>query len=182
MKEYLQRSTASLDGVFEKLNLFWNAQHDRISDTTARQADVPRHTHRKSLFQGVIGFVHGYALQLVLAEESKLPQDNIAPAPAPESKDRNGCTACTCPIAVSMGLPCQHKVYDHERRVSGTLLLVRDFHHHWLLKRARQEPAEVERPAVPASSMMLEPTRLHGRKTKRCSRGGFERADKLNQT
>jgi hypothetical protein len=98
LKRYLQRSTASFDGVYQKLCLFWEAQHHNLLDTVARQANTPRHDHNIPLFAGVVRFVHGFALEKALREVGKLPR-NASPT--------NG---CDCTVTQSRGIPCYYKI------------------------------------------------------------------------
>ena len=155
LKQYLQRSTASLDGVFEKLQDFWVAQHSRLLDTVAQQANSPRHAHQIPLFQAVLNFVHGFALQKVLVEVAKLPRSG---------PPQNECGPQGCTIQRCFGLPCQHKIYQRNQ-LYGTLIMS-DFHPHWLIQRTATQPS------LEPNSLVLEPNRLQGRGR---PRGAFRR-------
>jgi hypothetical protein len=158
LKKYLQRSTASLDGVFEKLQEFWIAQHDRLQDTVAQQANAPRHAHQVPLFQAVLQFVHGFALSKVLVEVAKLPKEGLLQSKCPPE----GCIIQRC-----FGLPCQHKIY-HRKQSHGTLF-VSDFHPYWLIQRVAVQPTQAP------NSLILEPDRLQGRGRPRGALGGASR-------
>jgi hypothetical protein len=148
LKRYLRRSTAGLDGVFTKLQHFWTNQHAKIRDLTAQQFHSLRYNHRIPLFYGVINYVHGFALNKILTEASKLPANNTPPP-----------YSCSCTITQSHGLPCFHKIW--ERQQNGGTLLLEDIHAHWLVHKPAQN-GFVQFSPLP-DSLILEPLRIKGK-------------------
>ena len=121
LKAYLQRGHGDLRGVFNKLKLFWTAQHATIQSTVAQQQLRPKHSVNIPLFAAVLKQVHGYALQKILEEHTKLP----ARGPPPSS--------CTCSIQQSIGLPCYHTIW--QRKLSSGVIHLEDIHPHWYFSR-----------------------------------------------
>lgn len=161
LKRYLQRSTASLDGVYQKLCLFWEAQHHNLLNTLARQANSPRHTHNIPLFAGVISFVYSTALEKVLLEVAKLPRSG-------PPRDN-----CSCTITQSFGLPCYHTIW--ERKQEPGTVLVRDFHQHWLIARPTNKDDNIARPPNPNAEILEPEIIIQGRGRPRGALGGASR-------
>jgi hypothetical protein len=117
LKSYLQRGHGDLRGVFVRLELFWKAQLDSIITIVGQQKLRPKSHTNIPLFAALISQVHGFALEIILVENRKLP----ATGPPPSS--------CTCTIQQSHGLPCYHIVWN--RKSSGGAILLSDIHPHW---------------------------------------------------
>jgi len=118
LKSYLQRGSSDLRTVFERLQLFWDAQHSSFVSTTAQQKLRPRHTINIPLFTAVLQHVHSFALERILQEQAKLP----AYRPLPEAD------VCFCTIQYSHSLLCYHTIRelkDHSR-----VILLEDIHRH----------------------------------------------------
>jgi hypothetical protein len=71
IKAYLQRGHSDLGRVFDKLKLFWTAQHADIQSTIAQQQNAPKHSLNIPLFAALLKQVHGCALQRILEEPQK---------------------------------------------------------------------------------------------------------------
>lgn len=150
LKTYLQRSTAGLDGVYQKLQLFWTTQYDRIRDITAAQLDKPRHHQNIPLFQGVIRFVSSFALDKILKEAGKI------------SATEELTSFCNCTITQSLGLPCLHKIV--KRKQSHGTLFLEDIHPHWLVRRPNGDNDACE--------LVLSPSKIKGKGRPKGALGG----------
>jgi hypothetical protein len=104
LKGYLQRGHGDLRGVFNRLKLFWEAQHSTIESTVAQQQLRPRHSVNIPLFAAILQYVHAYSLQLILKEKAKLPAQGRAPI-----------SYCNCSIQESMGLATIRSGNDSKR-------------------------------------------------------------------
>jgi hypothetical protein len=93
VKAYLQHRYGDLGRVFGKLKLFWTDQHATIQSTVAEQQFRPKHSVNVPLVAAILKQVHGYVLQRILVEYTKLPARE-GPPPA----------SCTCSIRQSIGL------------------------------------------------------------------------------
>jgi hypothetical protein len=147
IKGYLQRGHGDLRDVFNRLKVFWKAQHSNIKSTVAQQQLRPKHSVNIPLFTAVLQHVHAYALQKILLEQAKLPARG-----GPES-------SCTCSIKESMGLPCYHTVYQRQQE-SGVIRL-EDIHPHWYV--IRPEPGTHSRPTILHPLPVLNPLPVQGR-------------------
>ncbi|RFU27819.1 hypothetical protein B7463_g8517, partial [Scytalidium lignicola] len=133
IKSWLQQSTRDLNGVFDRLELFWSAQQRGITEAVAQDQLRPKHNVNLPRFAELIGQIHGYALQKLHFEVSKLPKHG-----APTS-------ICNCTIQKSMGLPCYHTIW--ERIKDGGSVRIQDIHLHWLYYRSpeiTQEPPLIQ--------------------------------------
>jgi hypothetical protein len=157
LKAYLQRGHGDLRGVFNKLKLFWAAQHATIQSTLAQQQLRPKHSTNIPLFAAVLKHVHGYALQKVLQEHAKLPAKG---PPSPE---------CQCLIQQSIGLPCYHKIW--QRKVESGVIQLEDIHPHWYF--SRPEPSTY--PWISHPLPVLNPLPIQGRGRPRGALGGVAR-------
>jgi hypothetical protein len=148
LKGYLQRGHSDLRGVFNKLKLFWEAQHSTIESTIAQQQFRPKHSVNIPLFSAILQHIHAYALQLILKEKAKLPAQGKAPSPY-----------CNCSIEESMGLPCYHKIWQRQQE-SGVIRL-EDIHPHWYV--IRPESGTYSGPTISHPLPVLNPIPVQGR-------------------
>jgi MULE transposase domain len=144
LKAYLQRGHGSLKGVYDKLKLFWTAQHATIQTTIAQQQLAPKHSVNVPLFAAVLKQVHGNALQRILVEAKKLPARGAPP------------TSCMCSIQQSIGLPCYHTIY--QRKLTSGVIYLEDIHPHWYFSRP-----ELGLQAISHPLPVLEPLVVQGR-------------------
>jgi hypothetical protein len=100
LKIYLKHRHSDLRRVFDSLKLFWTDQYTIIQSTIADQQLRPKHSINIPLFAAVLKQVHGYALQRILVEHTKLPARLVGPPPA----------SCTCSIQQSIGLLYYHTI------------------------------------------------------------------------
>jgi hypothetical protein len=157
LKTYLQRGHGDLRGVFLKLRLYWTAQHSNLEAIAASQQLRPKHSVMIPLFAAILSTVHGYALQRILQELSKLPSVG-GPIPG-----------CSCTIQRSFGLPCYHTLW--ERLQTGGAVLLSDIHEHWYYLRG--ESSTFENRIVPTVLPILDPMRIQGRGRPKGALGGI---------
>jgi hypothetical protein len=154
LKSYLKRGNGDLRGVFQRLELYWTAQHASISSVIAQQQLRPRHTIRIPLFQAILPFVHHYALRKILQEMQK----------APIQLNSIALEGCNCTITTSLGLPCFHQII--RRQTTGGALLLDDINHHWHY--SRQNSAIFDTPYP----LILNPAVVRGKGRPRGALGG----------
>jgi MULE transposase domain len=161
LKGYLQRGHGDLRGVYNRLKLFWEAQHESIKSTVAQQQLRPRHSVNIPLFSAVLQHVHAYALRLILRERAKLPTKGKAPSPY-----------CNCSIEESMGLPCYHKIWKRQQEIG--VIQLEDIHPHWYV--IRPESGTYSGPTTLHPLPILNPLPVQGRGRPRGALGGVVRS------
>ena len=161
VKRYLQRGNSDLRGVFLKLQLFWTDQHANLQSASALQQGKPRHTTLIPIFGAVLEYIHTFALQKILQEQSRLPARGQAPS-----------LPCTCSIQHAFGLPCQHKIWQIQQ--TGAVLQLEDIHPHWRI--IRPDPGTIVRPSTTAIVPVLDPLPVQGRGRPRGALGGTTRS------
>ena len=134
--------------MFNRLKLFWDAQHSTIESTVAQQQLRPRHSVNIPLFAAILQYVHAYTLQLILKEKAKLPAQGRAPI-----------SYCNCSIRESMGLPCYHTIWQRQQE-SGVIRL-EDIHPHWYV--IRPESGTYSGPTISHPLPVLNPIPVQGR-------------------
>ena len=159
LKGYLQRGHGDLRGVFNRLKLFWTAQHESIESTVAQQQLRPKHSVNIPFFAAVLKYIHGYALQKILQERRKLPARGSPPP------------SCTCSIQQSLGLPCYHTIW--KRQQEGGVIQLEDIHPHWYI--IRPEPGTPSGPTISHPLPVLNPLPVQGRGRPRGALGGVVR-------
>ncbi|RKF57084.1 hypothetical protein GcC1_192003 [Golovinomyces cichoracearum] len=113
-------------GVFDRILLFWAAQQSSIADNEAQDQHKPRHNTNHPMLTNLIGYIHNYALQKLVLEVRKVPEQ---------------ATSCSCTIRVAYGLPCCHEVFEFIR--AKTQLSKADIHRHWWFNRSQNLDANI---------------------------------------
>ena len=162
LKSYLRRGNGDLRTVFERLQLFWDAQHSSFVSTAAQQKLRPKHTVNIPLFAAVLQHVHSFALEKILYEQAKLPAPGFGPLAEAD--------VCSCTIENSHSLPCYHKIW--ERKANGGVILLEDIHRHWHYFRPERDVAILA--SLPLRPV-LQPVRIKGKGRPRGALGGISR-------
>jgi hypothetical protein len=164
LKSYLQRGNGDLRGVFVRMQHFWDAQHTAFTITVAQQQLRPKTSLNRSLFADVLQHVHGYALQLILEERSKIPPlSTLLPR-------------CDCTIQQSFGLPCYHRIWEREQ--NGGVILLDDIHRHCHYYRPIPNAPLSNDSSTSSSTIpqpILNPVRIRGKGRPRGAFGGVSR-------
>jgi hypothetical protein len=160
LKGYLQRGHGDLRGVFNRLRLFWTAQHASITTAIAQQQGKPKHTANVTFFAAVLQYIHSYAVQKMVQEDAKLPAQGVAPI-----------TSCTCLIRQSMGLPCYHTIW--QKKQANSVIQLEDIHPHWYL--VRPDPGTPSTLVISHPLPVLNPLVIQGRGRPRGALGGVIR-------
>jgi len=160
IKYYLQRGHGDLRGVYSKLQLFWTAQYASIVTTIAQQQVKPRHTANIPLFATILKHNHGYAIQKMLQENTKLPVDGVALL-----------TSCTCSIQQCIGLPCYYTIW--QRQQADSVIQLEDIHPHWYL--VRLDLGTPSALVISHPLLVLNPLVVQGRGRPRGALGGIIR-------
>ena len=98
LKLYLQRGNRDLRSVFTRLQHFWESQHQSIITATAQEKLRPKIRVNIPLFSAVLLQVHGFALEKILLESTKL----LATGPPPPSY--------ICTIQQSLSIPYYYTI------------------------------------------------------------------------
>ena len=159
LKSYLQRGHGDLMGVFLKLKLFWTVQHTAIETTTAQQKLRLKHSTNIPLFAAIMQNVHGYILQKILQEYTKLPTKG------PPN------LVCLYTVQTSIGIPCYYTIW--ERKQASGVIQLGDIHHHWYY--SRPNPSTLPTPAIPLPLPLLNPLVVKGKGCPRGALGGVSR-------
>ena len=159
LKSYLQRGHGDLRGVFNKLKNFWNAQYATLQSELAQQQILPKHSINIPLFTAILQKVHGYTLQKLAKEYTKLPKSGPPPS------------SCSCSIQQSIGLPCYHTIWKRKQEVS--VILLEDIHPYWHI--TRPEPGALSGQSILYPLPVLNPLPVRGRGRPRGALGGVIR-------
>lgn len=95
MKSYLGTSTSDLKGVYDKIVLYWTAQHSDYITNLALSRTRTSHQCQTPIFSALIGKIHSYALHKVSDQLNKLAR----PLPL-----------CSGTYRAVNGLPCAHEL------------------------------------------------------------------------
>ena len=130
------------------IQLFQDSQHQTIVTTIVQQKLRPKMCVNIPLFAAVLQQTHGFALEKILKEYTKLP---ITSPPTP---------GCQCTIQQSFGLPCYHTI--QERKSNRGVLLLSDIHRHQYYDRPDFN-AEYSTSVQPISRPVLNPIPIRGK-------------------
>jgi hypothetical protein len=112
-------STGNVLDFFNKLQLYWKAQHEDHKARVATIKSRPVHRVNKPFFAELIGQVYPQALFKIADQLRILSQMNGDVT----------LTVCTHGFNKAMGLPCYHMLYN--RIQAGGILHIEDIHPHW---------------------------------------------------
>jgi hypothetical protein len=160
LKRYLQHGHGDLKGVFTRLKLYWAMQHSTIDTTSAQQQLRPRHSVNIPLLAAIVHHIHGFPLQKILEEQSKLPAYGVAP-PQP----------CTCSIQNAFGLPCLHTIW--QRQQDHEVVQLSDIHLRW--HKTRPEEGTIDSDSTLLPLPVLNPVIVQGRGRPQGALGGSVR-------
>lgn len=142
LKSYLGTSTADLKGVYDKIVLYWTAQHsDYITNLALSRTRTP-HQFQTPIFSALIGKIHPYALHKVSDQLNKLAH----PLPL-----------CSGTYRAVNGLPCAHELLHI--RTNNTYIPFNAIHGHWHFYRALTAANIDPPPIIP----VLDPLPVHPR-------------------
>jgi MULE transposase domain len=157
IKDYLKSGHGDFKAVFNRLQLFWAAQHTSIKTAIAQQQLRLPHSVNIPLLAAIREQVHGYALKRILQEQSRLPAKGQAPS-----------KPCTGLFRTSFGLPCQHIIW--QRLKDSSMIQLEEIHPYWYvqgLDLSTQSALSITR-TLP----VLDPIPIQGRGRPRGALGG----------
>lgn len=150
IKAYIQSSSGDLLGVFKRLLLFWESQHQSVTQSLALQRYRRRHEANLPCFIQIREHVHDFALTLIAKEIQKLPNQAIGGVLTAN---------CTGYTLSGLGLPCSHKLQHRIEQGEGLVIYLEDLHPHWLVTDSR-----LEKPLLPLPILEPLPAIVGGRK------------------
>lgn len=142
LKSYLGNSTADLKGVYDKIVLYWTAQHSDYNTNLALSRTRTPHQFQTPIFSALIGKIHPYALHKVSDQLNKLA--HLLPL-------------CSGTYRAVNGLPCAHELLHI--RTNNTYIPFNAIHGHWHFDRALTAANIGPPPIIP----VLDPLPVHPR-------------------